>query len=73
MKHQKLIKILQNNFRDSPDTILFIMKEIYLQLGIQKDSQIPQNSMTVERKAMKGSVSTETWCSAEQMDESGGQ
>jgi hypothetical protein len=49
------------------------MKEIYLQTGIQKDSQIPQNSMTVERK-MKGTCSTETWCSAEQqMDESDGQ
>ncbi|XP_041449849.1 mucin-17 isoform X2 [Drosophila obscura] len=33
----------------SEDTILFVMKEIYASLGISTDSQVPQQSMTIER------------------------
>ncbi|XP_034471761.1 nascent polypeptide-associated complex subunit alpha, muscle-specific form isoform X2 [Drosophila innubila] len=33
----------------SEDTILFVMKEIYAGLGISTDSQVPQQSMTIER------------------------
>ncbi|XP_030384662.1 nascent polypeptide-associated complex subunit alpha, muscle-specific form isoform X2 [Scaptodrosophila lebanonensis] len=34
---------------ESDDTILFVMKEIYAGLGISTDSQVPQQSMTIER------------------------
>ncbi|XP_037805801.1 uncharacterized protein LOC119599926 isoform X2 [Lucilia sericata] len=34
---------------DSEDTILFVMKEIYSGLGISPDSQVPQQTMTIER------------------------
>lgn len=35
--------------RESEDTMLFLMKEIYSSMGVQSDSQIPQQSMTIER------------------------
>lgn len=34
---------------ESQDSILFILKEIYGLLGVQTDSQIPQQTMTIER------------------------
>ncbi|XP_021694176.1 uncharacterized protein LOC5564210 isoform X2 [Aedes aegypti] len=34
---------------ESEDTMLFLMKEIYSSMGVQSDSQIPQQSMTIER------------------------
>ncbi|KAH8403273.1 hypothetical protein KR222_009565 [Zaprionus bogoriensis] len=37
----------------SEDTILFVMKEIYAGLGISTDSQVPQQSMTIERPASR--------------------
>ena len=37
------------DFRESEDTTLFVIKEIYSSMGIQTDNQIPQQSMTIER------------------------
>ncbi|KAH8390900.1 hypothetical protein KR215_001454 [Drosophila sulfurigaster] len=37
----------------SEDTILFVMKEIYAGLGISTDSQVPQQSMTIERPSSR--------------------
>ncbi|XP_055622210.1 uncharacterized protein LOC129765744 isoform X2 [Toxorhynchites rutilus septentrionalis] len=34
---------------ESEDTMLFLMKEIYTSMGVQSDSKIPQQSMTIER------------------------
>ncbi|XP_065074258.1 proline-rich protein 36 isoform X2 [Ochlerotatus camptorhynchus] len=34
---------------ESEDTMLFLMKEIYSNMGVQSDSQIPQQTMTIER------------------------
>ncbi|XP_062554414.1 mucin-2 isoform X2 [Armigeres subalbatus] len=34
---------------ESEDTMLFLMKEIYSSMGVQSDSQIPQQTMTIER------------------------
>lgn len=45
-------KILISSYffhRESEDTILFMMKEIYTSMSIQTDSQIPQNTLTIER------------------------
>lgn len=39
--------------RGSEDTILFVMKEIYSGLGISTDSQVPQQSMTIERPSSR--------------------
>lgn len=36
-------------FRESEDSILFMVKEIYSGLGIETDNQIPQHSMIIER------------------------
>lgn len=36
-------------FRESEDTMLLILKEIYSKMGIATDSQIPQQTMTIER------------------------
>lgn len=36
-------------FRESEDTMLLILKEIYNTQDIQPDNQIPQQTMTVER------------------------
>lgn len=36
-------------FRESEDTMLLILKEIYGSRGIQTDTQIPQQSMSFER------------------------
>ncbi|KAJ6638114.1 Phospholipase DDHD2 [Pseudolycoriella hygida] len=43
---------------DSADTVLFIVKEIYTSLGIKTDSQIPQQSMTIERPISASSPTT---------------
>lgn len=43
--------------RDSEDTILFVMKEIYSGLGISPDSQVPQQTMTIERPSSRNSLS----------------
>uniref|UniRef100_A0A1I8PDN0 DDHD domain-containing protein n=1 Tax=Stomoxys calcitrans TaxID=35570 RepID=A0A1I8PDN0_STOCA len=40
---------------DSEDTILFVMKEIYSGLGISPDSQVPQQTMTIERPSSRNS------------------
>ncbi|XP_061395506.1 SEC23-interacting protein-like [Musca vetustissima] len=42
---------------DSEDTILFVMKEIYSGLGISPDSQVPQQTMTIERPSSRNSLS----------------
>jgi hypothetical protein len=34
---------------ESEDTTLFVIKEIYASMGVSTDSQIPQQSMTIER------------------------
>lgn len=34
---------------ESEDTMLMILKEIYSNLGVQSDNQIPQQTMTIER------------------------
>lgn len=47
-------------FRDSDDTILFVMKEIYAGLGINPDSQVPQQNMTIERPSSGPSTLTES-------------
>ncbi|XP_032584341.2 proline-rich protein 36 isoform X2 [Drosophila mojavensis] len=39
----------------SEDTILFVMKEIYAGLGISTDSQVPQQTMTIERPSSRSS------------------
>ncbi|XP_023165120.2 uncharacterized protein LOC111595558 [Drosophila hydei] len=39
----------------SEDTILFVMKEIYTGLGISTDSQVPQQTMTIERPSSRSS------------------
>ncbi|XP_030239611.1 uncharacterized protein LOC115562352 isoform X2 [Drosophila navojoa] len=39
----------------SEDTILFVMKEIYAGLGISTDSQVPQQTMTIERPSSRTS------------------
>lgn len=36
-------------FRDSSDTVLLMVKEIYNSMGILSDEQVPQQSMTIER------------------------
>lgn len=36
-------------FRESEDTMLLMLKEIYGSRGIQTDAQLPQQSMSVER------------------------
>ncbi|KAI8128023.1 Phospholipase DDHD2 [Lucilia cuprina] len=41
---------------DSEDTILFVMKEIYSGLGITPDSQVPQQTMTIERPSSRNSL-----------------
>ncbi|XP_065363387.1 mucin-2 isoform X3 [Calliphora vicina] len=41
---------------DSEDTILFVMKEIYSGLGISPDSQVPQQTMTIERPSSRNSL-----------------
>uniref|UniRef100_A0A1Q3FIX4 Putative phosphatidic acid-preferring phospholipase a1 n=1 Tax=Culex tarsalis TaxID=7177 RepID=A0A1Q3FIX4_CULTA len=43
---------------ESEDTMLFLMKEIYSSLGVQSDSQIPQQSMTIERPIVSPTPST---------------
>ncbi|XP_058453076.1 uncharacterized protein LOC131431398 isoform X2 [Malaya genurostris] len=43
---------------ESEDTMLFLMKEIYCSLGVQSDSQIPQQSMTIERPIASPTPST---------------
>ncbi|XP_054727997.1 mucin-2 isoform X1 [Anastrepha obliqua] len=40
---------------ESEDTILFVMKEIYTGLGISPDSQVPQQTMTIERPSSRNS------------------
>ncbi|XP_075158648.1 phosphatidic Acid Phospholipase A1 [Haematobia irritans] len=40
---------------DSEDTILFVMREIYSGLGISPDSQVPQQTMTIERPSSRTS------------------
>ncbi|XP_017486544.1 PREDICTED: SEC23-interacting protein-like [Rhagoletis zephyria] len=40
---------------ESEDTILFVMKEIYTGLGISPDSQVPQQTMTIERPSSQNS------------------
>ncbi|XP_037936415.1 mucin-4-like [Teleopsis dalmanni] len=42
---------------ESEDTILFIMKEIYSGLGVSPDSQVPQQTMTIERPSSQNSIS----------------
>uniref|UniRef100_A0A1A9VDA7 DDHD domain-containing protein n=1 Tax=Glossina austeni TaxID=7395 RepID=A0A1A9VDA7_GLOAU len=42
---------------DSEDTILFVMKEIYAGLGVTPDSQVPQQTMTIERPSSCNSLS----------------
>lgn len=37
------------NFRESEDTMLLILKEIYGSRGIQTDAQLPQQSLSIER------------------------
>jgi len=46
--HYKLIYNLIH-FRESEDTMLLILKEIYGSKGIQTDAQLPQQSMSIER------------------------
>ena len=41
--------IFNGYFRDSEDTILFIVKEMYSSMGLEADNQVPQHSMTIER------------------------
>lgn len=36
-------------FRESEDTMLLILKEIYSSMGISADNQIPQQTMRIER------------------------
>ncbi|XP_039451470.1 uncharacterized protein LOC120430431 isoform X2 [Culex pipiens pallens] len=43
---------------ESEDTMLFLMKEIYSSLGVQSDSQIPQQTMTIERPIVSPTPST---------------
>ncbi|XP_055585079.1 mucin-2, partial [Uranotaenia lowii] len=43
---------------ESEDTMLFLMKEIYSSMGVQSDSQIPQQSMTIERPVTSPTPST---------------
>ena len=38
-------------YRESEDTMLLILKEIYSSMGISVDSQIPQQTMTIERSS----------------------
>lgn len=35
--------------RESEDTMLLMLREIYDSLGVQPDSTVPQQSMTLER------------------------
>lgn len=44
-------------FRESEDTILFMMKEIYTSMGIQTDGQIPQQTLTIERPSSSSVIS----------------
>ncbi|XP_030557392.1 uncharacterized protein LOC115760264 isoform X3 [Drosophila novamexicana] len=44
----------------SEDTILFVMKEIYAGLGISTDSQVPQQSMTIERPSSRNSSASQS-------------
>lgn len=37
------------NIRESEDTMLLILKEIYGSMGIQTDAQLPQQTMSIER------------------------
>lgn len=42
--------------RESEDTTLFIMKEIYSSLGIQADTKVPQPTMSIERPSPSSSA-----------------
>lgn len=35
--------------RESEDTMLLILKEIYSNAGVESDRQLPQQTMTIER------------------------
>lgn len=35
--------------RESEDTMLLILKEIYSNMGVESDRQLPQQTMTIER------------------------
>lgn len=48
-------KLATTLYRGSEDTILFVMKEIYAGLGISTDSQVPQQTMTIERPSSRTS------------------
>lgn len=54
--------IIQSIYRESEDTLLFIMKEIYTSLGVQTDSQIPQHTMTIERPSPSLTPNTDCDC-----------
>lgn len=43
--------------RESSDTTLFIMKEIYSSHGIRADTKVPQQTMTIERPGTSGPTS----------------
>lgn len=45
-------------FRESEDTTLFIIKEIYSSQGIRTDNQIPQPTMTIERSISRNDSPT---------------
>jgi len=45
-------------FRESEDTMLLILKEIYGSRGIQTDAQLPQQSMSVERVSSSSSLNS---------------
>lgn len=36
-------------YRESEDTMLLILREIYQNLGVHPDCSVPQNTMTVQR------------------------
>ncbi|XP_055842235.1 nascent polypeptide-associated complex subunit alpha, muscle-specific form isoform X2 [Episyrphus balteatus] len=44
---------------ESEDTILFVMKQIYNGIGISPDSQVPQQTMTIERPSSSGGSTTQ--------------
>lgn len=45
------------NFRESEDTMLLILKEIYGSRGIQTDAQLPQQTLSIERVSPSSSLS----------------
>ncbi|XP_055913448.1 mucin-2 isoform X2 [Eupeodes corollae] len=45
---------------ESEDTILFVMKQIYNEIGISPDSQVPQQTMTIERPSSGGSTTQQS-------------